>query len=316
MRTYFTSLTFLLLALALTLDGTGCSKRDNDTPGSESPTEEPALPSTNPQTDLGSTVYGHPVVFDTAVAFTRGSSAIHLAFSDEPRTCDQVFELLGALEAGGAAADELVFWVDIVRPLPRRDHAGYVPGWTRLGDDSSERTSGEVEVGEVDTSRGGHTSGRIDIAVHGVGFDGSFDAIGCGEYPSPRVAARTQNLLVLFDRQQFVIEGATVQWDGNNPRLVLTTSPHDCDQVAESDVQIELSLGGVAGDQVDVLSAAVSGVRMRRSVAISPSDGALFAVTAVGPQTSSEAVFQIDRSLSVIGAQLALEGTVFATHCH
>ena len=319
MRKYFTSLTTLFVALVLATGSAGC-KKSADNPGdfdeSEASYEQPGP---NPQTDLESSVNGDPVVFDTAVAFRRGSSAIHLAFSTEHRSCGELFELLEALEdadvGSSSAAEEIVFWVDLMQPLPPREVGELVVRATRFGHLTEDRPSGFAEMSEVDTNPGSHTRGQLDLSRHGVTVAGSFDAVGCGDFLPTGIAPRPQDVLAIFEGQQLEFQGATVRGGSGNPILVLTTSPHDCAQVPESDLHLELSLGGVAGDRVEVLSVTVAGARRIRPAILDASERELFSMTALGPQTSSEATFGISHNLNVRGSLFRLEGTIVATRC-
>ena len=271
-------------------------------------------PGPNAQTELEVVFEELPIPIDTAIAFRRGTTAIHLAFSSIYHTCDELIEEFdGSVEVW--PTEEFVFWVDVVNPFPPHDDGALVVGETRFRGERTRMGFGVAEIHEVDTNRGEHTTGLVRIEAHGASLNGPFDALGCGDLGVVDIPARPQDVVVLYGGTQFDMLGATVQERDGEPAVILTTNPHNCEQLPETDFGLELRLGGTAGDTVDVEGFELIGVRVPEYTYMSEQNSPMFTMTAVGPQTGTEAVFRVEHGLHVSGRPLRMFGMINATRC-
>ncbi len=282
-------------------------------PAASTTVAPPTAPTVSKLSGFTATIEGKPLVLDSAVAFSRGGSALHITVSTHPLECDKIAGTGFRLEPGEALFDFTV------APVMKDEKTSvWMITGSRLGDVTRQGELGEVEVTAFDPrEKVKMTMKNVPLAfppTATVMMDGSLVAEGCAIVPiTSRAKVRKQDgLAVTLDGKKLLVHGASMSRTAKGRVLRLTTEPHACDKGGQgSDVAIEMTVGDAADEATEVR---VSGYSIPRPWLLK---GEAAKVTA----TFGESTDPLMQEVVVGGAvrkgkhTLAVEGTVQAELC-
>lgn len=183
------------------------------------------------------------LILDSALAFSRGGSALHITLSTHPIPCDKIAGAGFKLEPGEFVVDFTLAPVF----QPGGKIVWKITG-SRLGDVTRQGALGDVTVLLADPRR----TVKIELDDVALVFpptklvlDGTLVAAGCGVIPlTERAKVRPQKAMrVELNGKRRVINGASVATIKGKRTLRLTTEPHACDKgVQGSDMGIAIAL--------------------------------------------------------------------------
>ncbi|MEL6179547.1 MAG: hypothetical protein AAFS10_11370 [Myxococcota bacterium] len=291
-----------------------------DKPDTKAPKAPPGLES------FKATVNGEPLALQTAVAYSRGSSAVILEFSTAKPSCD-AFSGNGRMLAQGEQHFSVTFASKLLQDGKREPQIGslYFESFTKSGGSDM----GTLTLTEADPKKG--VKGDLDFTLlvkaneflktpeKKLVVKGPFEAKGCGQFlPRQEIAARPQEKLkVQVSGVDFPIQGAIVR-SGNFPNkgydLTLSTSPMTCDASwTNEDLLIRLHFAkGKAVNFVymsgDVLTSQLNNTLGEGSPSID--------VRPKGKlEGDGELMVQLKGTIDVLGHKVTTEGDVTVLRC-
>lgn len=278
------------------------------TEGTGSAMAEPDETISNPQPDLSARFLGQDVRFESALAYVVSDDAILLSFSVNPDRCEDAF-------AAGNDTDERML-LRLARPW-----VGTEPGWritfARYGSERMSRDLGPTTFEIQDSDGVQRVLGAVSFEEELAFVEGSYSAVICpaAEDGSSDSAVGRQSLLAVFGREQVVFRSAIFETQERTANIRLSTSPQSCGVETPSDLLLDLELGGVGGDEVDIIEIAVGGHRIVRPISLSESTQPIGAVTQIGGRRDPLVQIQIGYTFQVLGRSFQLNGLIQAVNC-
>lgn len=261
-----------------------------------------------------------PLKIASAVAFSRGGSALHVSLSSHPLTCQDLKR--GVQRVPGEVAVDLTF-----APLLAPDGK---ESWTvtraRFGKVTRQGSLAPVTISTFNPQETITTEldASISFPPDELTLKGTFDIAGCGLMPRDDDApVLVQNALeVTLAGKTLPMNGATFELERSGKRtLRVSTEPHTCGAAVGADVALIITLPQSfdAGDANEPLSVRAEGYALPRPIgakepkALSVQRAA--EDTDAGAPPADRSRFELAGELSLSGYPLTIAGTVSAQRC-
>jgi len=198
---------------------------------------------------------GRSIDVKSALAYSRGGSAIYLRVSSEPHQCGDIAPRPEADGKYGQTKDEVWFDAMVAPRLKADGSTAWQVGYTYFRGTSSDVPSVPATVTEQDVSKDGTVKASFDATIpeplpglpakfkkQPVTVSGQVTAKGCGRIDYEEVPARPQKkVAVVIAGQPTEIQSAVLREGAYGPELVLSSQPRAaCDKMRRYGVDIEL----------------------------------------------------------------------------
>lgn len=307
----------LLVSFAMLVGLVGCES------SSPTPTASPTASATaEPAFDylpIEGRWKNEPLKMASAVAFSRGGTALHVSLSSHPLTCQD-------LQRGVQTVPDEVAVDLTLSPLLRPDgQQTWSVTRARFGPITRQGNLAPVTLSTFSPKEtiSAELDARISFPPDELRLKGTFDIAGCGLMPRDKNARalEQEQLTVTLAGKTMPMTGATFEIERDGTRkLRISTEPHACGAAVGSDVAIIITLPKEGTDDAaPPRSIRAEGYMLPRpigakdlgSLTVKP------AVTADGGGAPSKDVsrFEVTGELSLSGYALAIGGTVSARRC-
>ena len=308
-----------LVSLALVAALYGCDSASS-TPTASTTTSASAAPAFD-YLPIDGSWKNEPLKIASAVAFSRGGSALHVSLSSHPLTCRDLKR--GVQKVPGEVAVDLtlapLLGVDgketwsVTRarfgPITRQGNLAPV---TLSTFSPQETIATELDAG-------------ISFPPDELRLKGAFDIAGCGLMPWDKDARvlKQEQLKVTLAGKTLPMNGATFEVERDGKRtLRISTEPHACGATVGSDVALIITLPKKdfgAGDAVSPVSVRAEGYMLPRPIGAKEVAALEVKPVAEGDGGGAPAGdlrrLEVTGELSLSGYALTVAGTVSAQSC-
>ncbi len=275
---------------------------------------------------------GRSVDVKSALAYSRGGSAIYLRVSSQPHQCSDIAPRPGSGGKYGRSEEDLWFDAMITPQLKADGSTSWQVGYTYFRGTSGDFLSVPATVTAQDVSTDGTVKASFEAIIpkplpglpakfkkKPVTVSGLVTATGCGRIEFEEVPARPQNAVVVkVAGQRTEIQSASLREGAHGPELVLSSQPRAaCDKMHRYGIDFELIIG-LDGSPPKVTRLGLRGNRILMNPWAqyrTDKPGLDFTANGAILQNSEPIELTLNGTADLMGYPVSVEGQVSAQQC-